>query len=86
MSINIIMYRWVLKGLLLGEAWLLLKGVLLRLANGLLLAETDSCREVFLSVVDNFLLTSLSMDLKLSCLSTPSVVGILVFNYVLFKT
>ena len=71
------LYFGVVNGLLLGEAWLLVNGVLFKLENGLPpLLLTFSCFEVFLCVVDSFLLTSFSTDLKLSCLSTPAV-GIL---------
>ena len=66
-----------MNGLLFGEAWLLLNGVLFKLENGLPpLLFVHSCFEFFLWVVDSFLLTSFNTDLKLSCLSTPAV-GIL---------
>ena len=72
-----LIYFGDVNGLLFGEAWLLLKGVLFKLENGLPpLLLVFSCFEFFLCVVDNFLLTSFSTDLKLSCLSTPAV-GIL---------
>ena len=57
---------------------MLLKGVLFKLEKGLpVLVFLFSCLETFLSVVDNFRLTSRSTDLKLSCFSTPAV-GILI--------